>query len=186
MPFHKGDPRAAAAGRKGQNIRWSKATPADKAEATRVMREAQAAKYVEQAGDTLTRMGITPTPEQVEQAATALQRADLRDRLAKGREAKAELRSHEDAWMTRVHRLAGMFIDGLVGELGLTPDMSATVAKVTYLALGDEAAKRQADRDYQFLRRRWEDYRLYVHEQHCPEHRYPDAPCLTCGLAGVA
>jgi hypothetical protein len=182
MPFQKGDPRAAAAARKGQNIRWAKATPEQRAENVRTLRDAQAAKYVERATATLERMGIASefTPEQVAEAANALQKTDLRERLAKGRERKAELASQEDAWNRRVAKLAGLFIDGLVRELGLIPDMAATVAKVAYSAMADEFERPQAERDFQRLRRRWEDYRLYVHESHCPTHKV--TTCLICGL----
>jgi hypothetical protein len=136
--------------------------------------------YLESAAQAITRLGITPTPEQVEESASALQKADLRDRLRAGREAKAAIRAQGDAWVARVHKLAGAFIDGLVRELGLTPAMAATVAKVAYSAMADETDRPQDERDFQRLRRRWEDYRLFVHEGHCPTHKF--TTCLICGL----
>jgi hypothetical protein len=88
MPFTKGDPRAADAGRTGMRSRWRRASAEDRANANRVMREAQSAKYERQADDALARMGIASTSEQVGQAAATLHRADLRERLVKAREAR--------------------------------------------------------------------------------------------------
>lgn len=184
MPFPVGDPRAAIAGRKAMSIRWAKATPEQRSEAGRTMTEAKARQYIEKASTTFERLGVAPTPEQVQQAATALQRADLRERLAAGRAAKAELRAQGDAWVARVHKLAGLFIDGLCRELGLTPDLATTVARVAYSAMADETDRPQEERDFQRLNKRWETYRLWLHEQRCPETRWPDMPCLVCGCSG--
>ena len=38
--------------------------------------------------------------------------------------------------------------------------------------------------DFQRLNKRWETYRLWLHEQRCPETRWPDMPCLVCGCSG--
>lgn len=184
MPYPKGDPRAVESGREGQRIRWSKATAADRAEANRIMQDAKRARYVAQAASDLTRLGLDASPEMVEHSATMLQKADLRERAALARDAKVELRSNDEAWFSRIHRLVGMFVDGLVNELGLTlqPGMPEIIARVSYMALRDEYEKPRAERSYDTLCHRLEDYRLWLHIESCPFTRWPDGdPCLVCG-----
>lgn len=73
------------AGRKGARRRWARASQAEKNASAALAREGITRKYVEQAATTFDRMGVTPTPEQVQTAAENLRVADLRERVEAAR-----------------------------------------------------------------------------------------------------
>jgi hypothetical protein len=70
---------ARLAGTAGARKRWAKYPPGspERAEQTERARAGLRRKYVEQATAMAVERGLTPTPEQIEQAATALRLADL-------------------------------------------------------------------------------------------------------------
>lgn len=182
--FRDNPAAAAEAGRKAMAIRWGRATQADKDAAVAHMNAAKRAGYLAKAESDLTRLGLDPTPEMVEHSATMLFKADLAERARAGRERNNVRRTEDKAWVQRVHRVVLTFIDGVVGELGLTlqPGMPAIVAKVAHMAMADETDLPQSERNFQRLSHRLEEYRQFLHLEACPFTRWPDAdPCLHCG-----
>lgn len=98
--FHPKNPILSAAGRKGVRMRWERASQAEKDSAATRARDGLRRKYIERAQATFALIGIEPTREQIANAATALHRKDLRDRLRVARaaavDAKAQAKRQRD------------------------------------------------------------------------------------------
>jgi hypothetical protein len=189
VSFQKNSEAAREAGRKSAAIRWAK--PGNEAERRRVaamLREAQRAKAVAAAATGLSRMGLPTDPATIEQAATALQLADMRERAAKARDGKAAIRSYGEAWIARVHKLVTIAADKIVAEVNADayPPLASTIYRVCYSAMADETDLPQSERNYQRLRERLEQYGGYVHQSVCAYVRPEGWPCRICGVVGIA
>jgi hypothetical protein len=185
MSWKTGSEEAKRNGLLGAQARWRDVDEAERASVAAGLNAARRAKYIEKAGAQLERLGLAVESEdQLEAAATALQRSDLRARLQLGREVRATMRSQEDAWVSRVNRLVTIFVDRMQTEVAADEELRKVIAKVSYSAMADETDRPQAERSYDRITKRLEDYRLYLHELRCPEIRWADIPCLLCGISG--
>lgn len=186
--------------------RWDRTTPDQRKATMAGIRQQRLDKVRASVAADFDKLGIIPTPEQLQTASDRAVQAARVESLTKARAAIArqradeavarerlELLAYNDPWMTRVMRVAGGWIDNLVHECPPSPwspqaanNMSRTIAKVIYMMLSDEFAKPEAERDFQYLSMRYEDYRLYVHARSCSQTRLLGSACLICGLTGEA
>ena len=191
--FTPGSTRAVMFGRAGALRRWSRRTSEQRAEEMAKVRQGLLNKPREEAKSIL---GGGATPEAIEQMATDLLRAERVRRAARATDARVRKptpRLPEQMWIDHAASAATKMVDKILGELPFPPepasvqslaDWRAGIAKTVYGALTDELQRPHAERDFQRMRTRWEEYRKYLHSTVCPTQ----APgiCLYCKAEGVA
>jgi len=185
--FTRGSTRTTMLARAGALRRWATRTNDERKRDMARVREGIIERYRAEAA----RLQPTASPGEIEEMARRLRYADNVKRAAQATEVRMSRQGlTPEKLVERVHHSATAFVDKLTAELPFPPEPTdaagavrwrAGIAKVVYGAVADEVALPHAERSFQRLRKRWDDYRLYLHSTVCP--RQAPGTCPVCDEA---
>ena len=191
--FTPGSTRTRMYARVGARNRWSKTTREQRSAEMAKVRDGLLTQPREEAR---TILGADATPDAIESMATDILKAKQSQRIARATDKRIRPdspRLPDALWIDRASYSATKFVDLLWNELPFPPEPAteeslqawrAGIAKTIYGALTDELQLPHAERDFQRMRTRWEEYRKYLHSTVCPTQAA--GLCLYCKAEGVA